>query len=112
MVANPSPHLYTWKNWQRDHGRWLAAGKSGAGQIQLRGENLRGIVAVGADLRFARLVGCDLSGASLNSATLNMIELVDCVCEETVMHGSDINEARLENCQARGANLMMTNLHR
>lgn len=112
MVSDPSPHLYLFKYWQRDHERWLRAGKTGNGQLQVQNENLRGILAVGGDFRLARFTGCDLSFANINSATLNAAEFRHCTLEGTVFAASDINDAIIEDCMAARINLNLAHLYR
>lgn len=84
------------------HAAWLARGRSGEGRLVVRDEALSGSLQ-GADLRFAELEHCVLSGVELVRARLDGARLRRCTLERADLRHASLAEAGFEDCDLRRA---------
>ena len=90
--------------------RLVAAGNTQWRGAEVRGLNLTGLVARGADLQHAGFLRTNLAGAQLNAAKLcgSKLELADLTGAR--LTGADLREARLLQAIAKGAVFTRANL--
>jgi uncharacterized protein YjbI with pentapeptide repeats len=79
----------------RAHQAWLAAGRQGAGRLDLEGVRAAGVKLGAAELTAASLVGVDLAGAALGFANLDEIELREVDLSRALLDGASLQRSQI-----------------
>jgi len=105
----------SWRGWLNSrslkaHMQWVDRGHTGDGRLVVVGKDLHGMGPL-RDLRGARFVRCDMTGANLTRTMCDDIELAGCVLTGAELGEADFPGATIEDCRADGCNMRLANFN-
>jgi uncharacterized protein YjbI with pentapeptide repeats len=108
-VSEPSLWLsYLSPTEQQAHQRWLEAGCTGIGRIDIEGKNLTKANPQMLNLTGGRIVECDLSNSKITYGKFISTEQIECIWYDAVLQSSKFSQSLLKNCRFTAAYMLGT----